>query len=276
MSDLKLALVHTSCRECVFAEFEDKKQTGCRLNKLADYEKANTNIVEAFDDNGTEFKIINGKVCLFFRNEAVMEGHARDTWEDIVKLQTKIAYQAIVFVEKDDNFVTVNKAIRNLQNQDVRPNMVTIINKQYPYYYDESDKYITPSKLLALLSNSNFHRYSLKNVYNTELTDRDHIDIVFDGTKKLPYPFYVVFRANFDIPHAFSKELNDAILIDMLQLGFGSPIDDLSGMIVNRVAHQKHAGNSFHIPIEEKILKTEEEGERFIFKSEEVCPCLKQ
>lgn len=269
-----ISQIYTSCRECVFANYKNNTQIGCKLNKIEDYKNANIEVLDMYDDEGKEFFIINERFCLFFRTKELMEKHPINTWEEIVKLQTKVPYNVILFLNKEDTLKDLKNSIKQIQNQEIKPNLITIVNKQYLSYVDNPDKYIKPSKILEILSNSNIHKYSIKNIYDDDLIDRDLIDLCYDSNKDNPYPFYVVFKANKNIPEEFSKEFNSAILIKMLQLGFVKPIDDLHGMIVNKIAHKKHAGNSFGIPIEDKILKYEQNGNNFIFEAKDICPCL--
>jgi len=282
--DIKVSQVHTTCRHCVFAQFDEtgKTQTGCKLGKIDDYKNAGVEVLEVFDDKDVEFYLINGRFCMFYRNLEVMGKYPRDTWESLVHLQTKVPYQAMVFVEEDTTFQSLKKILRQLHEQAIKPNLVTVVNKQYPFYVreqtdkkdDAPTKYLKPSVLLDLLKNFEFHKFSLKNVYDEDLSDRDLIDLVFDNTKSSLYPFYVVFRAGFDVPENFSKEFNDAILIKMMQVGFVKPVDDLSGMIVNRVAHKKHGGNSFGVHLESKIEQFEEDAEKFMCEVKDICPSL--
>lgn len=272
-----LSQIHTNCKNCVFATFNDKLQTGCSLNKLQDYEKAGIEVADGYDDDGNEFKIINGRFCLFYRNPDVMSVYPKDTWAKVVKEQTKIPYHVLILIEDDHTFSQVKECLFQWRDQDIRPSMVTLINKQYLKYRTHGpEKYIRPSKLLELLQNFHFHQHSLKNVYNDELSDRELIDLVFDSSKYLPYPFYAVFKVGFNVPVHFSTELNNAILIQMLQLGFAHPVDDINGMVVNRITHKKHSGNSFGINLEDKILAEEECGEKFIFRIEDICPSLQR
>lgn len=271
--DLVINQTHTSCKNCVFAKYQNNEQIGCTLNKLDDYRNAGVNVIDVYDEE-KKFHIIDGRFCLFYRNKELMQNYPRSTWEDIVKLQTKVPYQMMVIVDKDTTFSELKKTLMGLKAQEVPPSMVTIINKQYPYYLEDSSKYIKPSLLLECLENSEFHQYELRNVYDKTLDDRILIDLVFDYTKSEPFPIYTVFKAGFNIPRGFSKEMNDAILIKMLQICFVRPIDGINGMIVNKIAHKKHSGNSFGINLEEKILKYEDNGAKFIFEMEEVCPSL--
>ena len=268
--------VHTICKECVFAKWEKNTQTGCKLDRINDYEKAGVNIVGIKDEEDKEYFVIDGRYCVYYRNTEIMKDYPRDTWEEIVNLQVKVPYHAMVIVNEEDDFKTVKKCCKALKNQKYSPNLVTLINKQYPKYVREQDNAIPPSKLLQLLKDSEFHQFSFKNIYDQSLDDRALVDLVFDSAKENKYPFYVVFNANFDIPQEFSEEFNNSILVKMMQVGFAKPVDDINGMIGNRVAHKKHSGNSFGRNLEDKIINLEDDGEKFVFEIGDVCPCLKK
>lgn len=276
--ELEISYTHTTCRKCVFSQYDEagKTQTGCSLGKLDDYRNAGIEVLDVYDDEEVEFNLINGRLCLFYRNEEVMSQFPRNTWEDIVRLQTKIPYHAIIFVEKDTSFADINMTIKSLKAQEIQPNIVTLINKQFLPYSGDQEHNIKPSVLLEILSDNKFLQYSLKNVYNDELTDRDLIDLVFDSNKDKPHPFYIVFRGGFEIPTKFSNEFNDSMLVRMLQPGFVKPVGDLNGMIINKTTHKKYGGNSFGIHLEEKMIELEENTERFIYEVEDICPSMKR
>ena len=47
--------IHTPCKSCVFALYEDKTQTDCGLNYISKYrQKDNVEVLEAYD-NDKEF-----------------------------------------------------------------------------------------------------------------------------------------------------------------------------------------------------------------------------
>jgi len=276
---IEVSQVHTVCRDCVFARYdgeEPNQQSGCSLNKIQDYKKAGVPVIEVFDENEKRFKLINGRFCMFYRNEETMKGLASSTWEEVVRLQTKVPYHAIVFFEEGQDYKQLKRTLLSLEDQEVPPNLVTVFNMNFAKFSEEKGKgkTVAPSKILDLIQSFKFHQYSLKNVYDTLLDKRDLTDLAFDNNKEKPYPFYVTFNSGFIVPQNFSKELNDAILIDMKQLGFVKPIDEINGMIVNKTTHKKHGGNSFQRNLEEKILEFEEDGQKFIYESSEVVPCL--
>lgn len=274
MNEEPLSQIHTACRDCVFAQYKENTQVGCKLDKINDYKNAEIPIVEAHDGN-KEFYVINGRVCLSFRNEEVLKDYPVNSWEEIVKLQTKVPYQIICFIEEDDKLIDLKNFIKSIKRQEVQPNRVTFINKQYSNYINKTKPALDPKTILEVIQDNNFHQYQLRNAYDLEVTNRDWIDMVFDNTKDLPIPFYFTFDCNKEIPDNFTKEFNDAICIKMLQIGVAIPNEGLHGYIGNKIAHKKHAGNSFGILLEDKILELEENGDRFIFKVENICPSIK-
>jgi hypothetical protein len=66
MINNQIDTIHTPCKNCVFAHFNENTQTDCHLNYIEKYKNKNISILEAYDDD-KEFYIINGKKCLGYR-----------------------------------------------------------------------------------------------------------------------------------------------------------------------------------------------------------------
>jgi hypothetical protein len=64
MSQIKA--IHTSCKNCVFAIYKDKTQTGCHLDYINKYKGVGSEILEVYDEF-KEFYVINDKKCLGYR-----------------------------------------------------------------------------------------------------------------------------------------------------------------------------------------------------------------
>lgn len=77
--------IHTSCKNCVFAQYENITQTGCSLDYIDKLKKNNTEILEAYDDS-KEFYIINNKKCIGYR-----ENKWFDQFENCSSLEDKIS-----------------------------------------------------------------------------------------------------------------------------------------------------------------------------------------
>lgn len=58
--------IHTPCKECVFAKYQDNTQIDCALNYISKYKTKDIEVLEAYDDH-KEFYIINGKKCIGYR-----------------------------------------------------------------------------------------------------------------------------------------------------------------------------------------------------------------
>ena len=58
--------IHTPCKNCVFAKYEENTQTGCELDYIEKYKNLESEILEVYD-NDKEFYVINDKKCLGYR-----------------------------------------------------------------------------------------------------------------------------------------------------------------------------------------------------------------
>ena len=53
--------INTSCKDCIFATWEEDTQIACDLGKIKLYKERKTPIIEAFDDEDKEFFVV--KAC---------------------------------------------------------------------------------------------------------------------------------------------------------------------------------------------------------------------
>ena len=88
--------IHTPCKNCTFALYNENTQTGCALKYLDKYK----DIIEAYDDS-KEFYIINNKKCIGYRenswfNQFNMEDDSLDTKIAKYHETNKLHYLALV------------------------------------------------------------------------------------------------------------------------------------------------------------------------------------
>ena len=83
---------------------------------------------------------------------------------------------------------------------------------------------------------------------------------------------YQLYRAR-DIPSEFSEEIHTAVQDNMQAFTVLLPNADNVGGGALKVAHAKHAGNSFDIPLETKIIHYDD-APHLIKKVEDICPSL--
>ena len=56
-------MIHTPCKDCVFAIYDDKTQINCSQDCIDKYKKLDVPIVEVYDDD-KEFYVIEGRKCI--------------------------------------------------------------------------------------------------------------------------------------------------------------------------------------------------------------------
>lgn len=64
MSQIKA--IHTACKNCVFAIYDNNTQNGCHLDYINKYRSVGSEILEVYDEF-KEFYVINDKKCLGYR-----------------------------------------------------------------------------------------------------------------------------------------------------------------------------------------------------------------
>ena len=105
IEDMRTSMVSTICYNCVFADYTDNVQTGCKANRLELFKQQKQEINEVDIDGKTCF-VLEGKACVYYRNKDwAVESYKTedtDTIFDIVKKQLNIPYHAILFFRSDD------------------------------------------------------------------------------------------------------------------------------------------------------------------------------
>lgn len=169
----KIERIHTSCKQCVCADYKGKTQVGCLLDYIELYQQNNIEILEAYDEE-KEFYIINNKKCVGYRENGWFEKRELEN----LTLQEKIEHI------KNSNFlhyllIIDLKSINENQIEDllaqasygIKPQKIILIRHQ------NDRKNFAYEKLKSLLE-----KY-LPNILwriQTVLLDRSHEDIVHE------------------------------------------------------------------------------------------------
>lgn len=133
--------IHTPCKKCSFAKYEQKTQTGCYLEYLDIYKNNNEEVIEAYDDE-KEFFVINNKKCIGYREDTWFEKRGieiNNINDKIEKYKTSnyAHYIATIDLKKID--LTKLKTIcESLMSCDIKPQKIVVIryqdtNKSFPY-----------------------------------------------------------------------------------------------------------------------------------------------
>ena len=87
--------------------------------------------------------------------------------------------------------------------------------------------------------------------------------------------FYMIFECKHTIPDVLSNELHRSLHDEMQSYVILLPNNNNVGKTVLKIAHEKYAGNSFGIPLEDKIVHYND-SPHLIKKVEQICPSLHQ
>ena len=269
----KTSIASTICLNCIFADYNSNNvQTGCKANRLELFEKHGCEIKDTELNDKTCF-VVEGKTCVYYRNsnwgKKFYKTDDIDIIKDKVRQELKIPYHAILFYRDTDTLENLSHRLNELHNQDVKPKMVTVIDRSH-------GEYNLSGEIIKVFEKYQFDFWRTQRIQATDQIDNDIIDLVYDNTKNTTnYMFYIVFECSISIPNEMSKDIHKSLHDDMKSFVVLLPNNQGVGKGALKVAHQKYTGNSFTIPLEDKIVHYDD-APHLIKKVEEICPSLQQ
>lgn len=127
----ELKPLHSPCKECVFAKYENNTQVDCHLGLINRYKEKNIEVIEAFDIDEKEFYIVNGKKCSGYKEEDYFtaRGFADKTLQekvDYIKSKFIVNYAAVIDIDKlsQKQFV---KLLSCLKKAKIPPSQIIVI-----------------------------------------------------------------------------------------------------------------------------------------------------
>ena len=240
----KISVVSTTCRDCLFAEYDDNTQVGCHLGKI-DKIKSHPvyELIEAMDDN-KDFYVLNYHLCLHQR----IKGWPHDdkSIEEMIKAvkeEVKMNWGAILVLNDEplNDMSRVQKRLEEILDQSRPPSWIGIVNQDV-----DLDVYWIIDYL-----NEKDVKWKIESGGGDV---RKHVDTLFNKFKKHKFVFYSIFESDKDIPSSLYTDMHNFVIDNLGQYSVIKEEDSMHGMIVNKVAHIKYEGNKDE-PLETKIKK---------------------
>ena len=232
----------TLCKNCIFAVHEKDKQVGCSLGRLEKYESLGCVVKAEEEETGKQSFVIDNRYCLACRNQDWGDKVDKEKWEEIVREEMGLQFQALIFHDKEES--DLKQTISSLMNQLYVPKRIVVIRKP--------DCVQPPEKLVEYMDSLGVE-WKIQNILHPKMKDRACIDIVQNIN---PKQYYAVFYAGFIVPSDFLEMINDAVNESMLQFAMILPNSSGDGMVVSSAVHKYYNGNS-----DEKLeKKIEEDG----------------
>ena len=267
--------IHTNCKDCVFAQYSNGKPIDCSAGRLDIYRETGAEILQAYDDDNNEFFVINNRICVYHREKEWAKQFSSSELINIVESQIKSPYALIVNYDKNSSIEDLEVTLQSVSQQYNTPTYLAINNWADTNVYETNiliENCIKDSKLDGTTSN-----WSIKTILDSSISNRSAIDLAFDMFKnKSNFHYYLYVNAGIELPKKLTAEIHESIFDHGKKPLFCNGIDENDNfMLTNFIMHKKHAGNSFSIKLEDKMLEFEEGIKEFIYDIEEICPSLK-
>jgi len=176
----QISTIHTPCKSCVFAKYEDKTQTDCHLDYISKYRANGVEIIEAYDEDN-EFFVINDKKCIGYRENKWFEkrnlGDASIEQKINKYKESNYAHYIAVINLKELELDNLANICNNLNKCDIRPKKVVLIRYQ-------NDK-------------KNFHYRDIENIFSSTNIDYPwRIQTMLDTDMPYEYILYDIVKNN--------------------------------------------------------------------------------
>ena len=189
----------TPCKNCNFAKYEENTQVGCHLNMIEKFTDNGVDVIEAYDED-KEFYVIKNRSCHFFRPEKWGINRSLEEKIDAVRLETKVPFNAIVFVDSD--YAGLKRTLGSLYRQKYKMSHIMVVRTV--------NSTIWPSDITDLL-NSRSVRWRLEN-QRRPMSNWKAFHLI---QKLCSYPYHAVFQSGYKVPKDMFEKINNAIIDDL-------------------------------------------------------------
>jgi hypothetical protein len=231
-----LSKTHTSCKNCAFADYDGKTQTGCKVGKLDCF--SDDQIIEAFDSE-KEFYIINDRICLWKRSKDWAEKN-KDSYENVISQEISPRYEVLIFFNSSHSFEDLEKTCKSILAQQNKPEHITVL---------QMNAIIDPLKTYELFDSLGI-KWRIERM-TVERTEDEYLDVVISNAHYAPH--YVRLHAGKELPPSFYPSLQTIVVDEMRQFMALSDVTD-DWVLFSRLAHDLLGGNK-EKPLMEKIDK---------------------
>lgn len=196
---------HTSCKDCIFAIYNEKTQQGCAANMFKKFNSNNITKTLVYDKDDNEFYVINNINCPSFRNEKWKNDfHQKKNLYcslnellSVVKEQNKCKFYIMLYIAPQ----TLNCLVQDSINQ--------CLTNQYKHikyvFVCHQDKY---NDIVFELRNSKLKDWRIETIIEDCKFERA-IDIAQKKAKD--YHYSAVYRVGSSINFSLLSKINDSV-----------------------------------------------------------------
>jgi hypothetical protein len=222
--------IETLCKDCVFAEYEDKVQINCKIGQLDVLTDAGASTVQVTEDDKTFF-IIHDVFCMYWRDKGWLSDrrHLNDEkLKSIARKEMRIHYEAIIYA--NDSLADLQVTVESLKNQSIPPKRITVIRY--------NDNRLRPPQIVQYLQTLENIAWANANRIND---GRDLDSLIHSASTN--EPIAAVFNAGFVVPDGLFEELDIKVNDQYLRFALILPNSSGNGMILSTYIFKAVGGN---------------------------------
>lgn len=196
--------MNTSCKNCIFAQYEDKTQTSCYLGMIDRARSANVEIIEAYDEE-KEFYVLKDALCPFSKTEEwkkakKLDKSSLDKLADIIKNESVVTCDLYIYISNESRLADLSNTLLSIKKMSILPkSLIFIVN---------SKRIGLSSVNLKLRQVQDLPNYKIQLITEDKATKSRSIDIVVNSCKSMYYAYY---DSGNRVDSDLIKNLNDRI-----------------------------------------------------------------
>lgn len=245
------------CKRCVFADYKDNVQVGCKVGKIDVFKNMGVEIEEVKDDPSSEdpkeYYFIKDKFCNGWRSDNWLLKNQENP-ELAFKKENELRYDLILVEDEESgnsDIVRLENVILEIMKFDIKPNKLFFASK-LPINLAQTSKLI----------NRHFKKWTISNL-DLELKKDEIIDTLVN---KIECNYYVYSTLKNPPQNNNINEYHNLICEEQRVIGY---YKDKELSLVNRHIHEYFQGGHFGKTLFDKI---QEEKPELIYASNSNLP----
>lgn len=190
------------CRDCYFAQYEGKTQTGCALGRLEKFKENGANIVEATDNN-KNFYLIEGRLCSALRPKDWAD-HTNDPVGSVLR-ELELDIEVFVYTDGKTTEKQLMDTLISIRNSELKVGKITVI--------DNFSKLNYPA-LVSYFKDERLKTWKIDKVADQVPDFESALDVSVLG-KKINSIYIYAIKAGTILDPNYLKDLNKEINIDL-------------------------------------------------------------
>lgn len=224
--------INTSCKDCCFANWQDKTQIGCSLARLERFRSNGAEVaVNTDEESGLTHFVIKGRECVTWRDKDWVEKLDMGVVaQERALSECVVPVTVIGYIGRRHKMYDVKRFIRAIQSQEVKPKEIILLNCSCGNIKGPSISNLL-DKLPITWKNSTLVGEPTKN---------EAVDSVI---KKVSSTYYTLFNVNYQPPKEFIKRINDSLLLRCERWILAKPNKAGEGLVVNTLSAKSFENN---------------------------------